>query len=190
MKIEDGRGTGKLAEVDDDQRLQVAAIASDRAESANIEREAFIQASDIQAIGAAAEHKTFYLKNGESSRDIVVDIERIFFDGGTTSNTKPLFVKCYLNASDPITNFESKDPIGTNTAAGQSSTDFTVWDDVGTGFTQTSPGDLLADFIVMGGSTDNRIPSKLIVGPAKTLTYSFECEEACKVALQVFTHFI
>jgi hypothetical protein len=190
MKIEDGKGTGRLAEVDENQRLQVSAVASDRAESANIDREAFIQASDIQLIGAAAEHKTIFIKNGESGRDMVIDIEKIFFDGGTTSNTKPLFMKIYLNASDPATNFESKDPLGLNTATGQSSTVFNVWDGVATGFTQASPGDLLSDFIVMAGATDIRIPSKLIIGPAKSLTYSFECEEACKVALQVYTHFL
>jgi hypothetical protein len=190
MKLEDGKGTGVLAEVDNDHRLQVSAVASDRAESANIAREAFIQASGIQLIGAAAEHKTFYIKNGESSRDMVVDIERIFFDGGTVSNTKPLFLKAYINGTDPITNFVSKDSLGLNTASGQSSTVFTVWDDVATGFTQASPGDMLADFIFMAGVADNRIPSKLIIGPAKSLTYSFECEEACKVALQVYTHFL
>ena len=190
MKVEDGKGTGFLAEVDTEHRLQVSSVSSDRAESANIRNEAFVQASDVYSIGAAAEHKVFYIENGEASRELVVDIEKISFDGGTTSNTKPLTMKCYLNASTPTTNFSAKDPIGTNTGSGQSSTDFIVWDGVGTGFTQSAAGDLLATSIYSIGMTDNKIPSKLIIGPAKTLTFSFECSEACKVTLQVYTHFI
>ena len=166
MKLEDGKGTGRLAQVDENQRLQVASVSSDRAESANIDSEAFIQATDTQSIGAAAEHKTVYIENGESSRSLVIDIEKISLDGGTTSNTKPLYMKCYINASTPITNFVSKDPLGTNTATGQSSTEFVVWDGVGSGFTQSSPGDLLATSIFSIGSTDNIIPSKLILVPA------------------------
>lgn len=187
MKLEDGKGTGVLAEVDDKHRVQVAAISSDSAESANIDGEAFIMASLTQVIAAGVEHKTVYIENGESSRNLIVDIERVFFDGGSTTNIKPLIVRIYLNGSTPATNFVSKDPIGVNTATGQSSTEYIVWDDVATGFTQTSAGDLLSTGIYSIGNTDNRVPSKLILGPAKTLTYSFECPEACIVALQVYT---
>lgn len=190
MKLEDGKGTGVLAQVDASHRIQVASVASDRAEAANIDKDAFILATEIQLVGAAAEHKTFYLSNGEASRDLLIDIEKFSSDGGTTSNTKPVFVKCYLNASVPTANDVLKDPIGTNTATGQSSTDFVVWDGAATGFTQASPGDLISTFVIGLGTTDSRIPSKFIIGPAKTLTYSFECEEACKVSMQVYVHLL
>lgn len=190
MKIEDGKGTGVLAEVDENHRMSVSSVSSDRAEAANIDREAFSLSSPVFLIGAAAEHRVFYLSNGEANRDLVIDLERFFVDGGTTSNTKPVFMNCYVNASEPATNEVSKDPIGTNTETGQSSTDLVVWDGVATGFTQVTAGDLLGTAIVSIGNTDARIPSKVILGPAKTLTYSFECEEACKVSMQVFVHLL
>lgn len=190
MKVEDGKGSGRLAEVDENNRLSVSSISSARAESSNIGREAFILASEVQLIGAAAEHRTFYISNGESSRDLIVDIENFCFDGGTTSNTKPLFVKTYLNGSVPTANNVSKDPLGLNTETGQSAADFEVWDGVGTGFTQAASGDLLSTLIYGIGCHNNEIPSKLIIGPAKTLTYSFECEEACKVSSFITIHLL
>ena len=188
MKLEDGKGTGTLAEVDKDQRLQVQSISSDRAESANNLLEAFVVASPIFAISAATEHRLFYISNGEASRNLIVDLERVFSDGGPTNFDKPVVLRCYLNASIPNVNQVLKDPIGTNTGAGQSSAEFIVWDTVAAGFTQVVGGDLLGESMVALGTTDNRLPSKLILGPAKTLTYSFECVEACDVAIQLYFH--
>jgi len=190
MKIEDGAGTGRLAQVDTSQRLQVNSISSDRAESANISKEAFVLSSGTFSIGAAAEYKVFYLSNGEASRDLVIDIVRLSSNAGTASNTKPTFVKTYINGSIPTTNSVAKDPIGTNTETGQSSTEFIVWDGVATGFVQVAAGDLVSTLIIPLGTTDTRIPSKSIIGPSKTLTYSFECEAAAKVTMQVYIHLL
>lgn len=189
-KIEDGKGTGRLAEVDTSNRLSVVSVSSDRAEAANIDREAFVLASEIFSIGAGAEHRVFYFSNGEAARDLVIDLEKFSTDGGSTSNNKPVTMKCYVNASEPSANNVSKDPIGTNTETGQSSADFEIWDGVGTGFTQAASGDQLTTQIITIGTLDSRIPSKLILGPAKTMTYSFECAEACEVSLSVYVHLI
>ena len=98
MKLEDGRGTGKLVEVDANHRMLTSAIASDAAEAANRDTEAFLLSSGIFSIGAAAEHKIAYIKNGEASRDLIIDLEIFFNDGGTTSNSNPVFFNCFLNS--------------------------------------------------------------------------------------------
>ena len=190
MKLEDGKGTGTLAEVDGDQRLQVASISSDRAESANFDKESFVLSTNKFSIGAGVEYRVAYISNGEASRDMVIDLERFYTDGGSTSNTKPITFRCYVNASVPTTNSVAKDPIGTNTSAGQSSADFVVWDGVSTGMVQVSAGDKMGDGIITIGNTDARLPSKLILGPAKTMTYSFECAEAAEVSLQIYIHLV
>jgi hypothetical protein len=190
-KIQDGKGSGRLAEVGTDHRLKVSSIASDRAVQSNINGEAYLFATPIFLIGAGAEHKIAYINNGETQQSLVIDIETLSFDGGTTSNSKPLFVKYYINASVPTTNSVSKDPIGLNTeSAGQGSADFKVWDGVATGFVQVAPGSLLTEAIFAMGNHHADVPSKLILGPAKTLSYSVECEEACKVTLQVIAHIL
>lgn len=188
MKLEDGKGTGVLAEVDKDQRLQVGAVSSDRAEKSNLDLEAFVMSTDIFTIAAATETRLAYISNGEASRDLIVDLERYYTSGGNTNFNRPVIMRCYVNASEPNANNVSKDPIGTNTGAGQSSADFIVWDTVGSGLTQTSPGDNLGSAILTIGETDARIPSKLILGPAKTLTWSFECAEACDIAMSIYVH--
>ena len=190
MKIEDGAGTGILAQVDDEHRLQVSSIASDRAENANISGEAFILACPIFPIAAGVETRISYIENGEASRDLIIDLTQFFTDAGTTSNSKPTFVNLYFNASAPTAAFVDKDPLGTNTATGQSSADFKVWDVTGTGIVQSAPGDLLGSEIVGLGKTSDRLPSKLILGPSKTLTISFECEEAAKVGLHTYIHLL
>jgi hypothetical protein len=188
MKLEDGAGTGTLAKVDDGQRLLVSAISSDRAEQANVDLEAFIMATEIFTISAATETRVAYISNGEASRDLIIDLERFFTTGGNTNFNRPVIMRCHINASEPTANNSLKDPIGTNTGTGQSSAVFVVWDGVGSGLTQTAPGDQLATSIFSIGETDSRIPSKLILGPAKTLTWSFECAEACDVAMSVYVH--
>jgi len=188
MKLEDGAGTGVLAKVDSGQRLQVAAISSDRAEQANVDLQAFVMSTDIFTIAASTETKVAYISNGEASRDLIIDLERYYTTGGNTNFDRPVIMRCYINASEPNTNNVLKDPIGTNTGTGQASADFEVWDGVGSGLVQTATGDNLGTSIITIGSTDNRIPSKLILGPAKTLTWSFECAEACDVAMQVYVH--
>jgi hypothetical protein len=188
MKLEDGAGTGKLAKVNEVQRLLVAATSSDRAEESNLNLEAFVMATEIHTIAAATETRIAYIANGEASRDMIVDLERFFTSGGNTNFNRPVIVRCYINASEPTANNALKDPIGTNTGTGQSSADFVVWDDVGSGMTQVAPGDQLATSIFTIGAADARIPSKLILGPAKTLTWSFECAEACDVAMSVYVH--
>ena len=190
MKLEDGKGTGVLAQVDGEHRLQVSSIASDRAESANIAKEAFIMACPIFAIAAGVETRISYIANGEASRNLIIDVTQYFSDGGTTSNSKPTYVNFYINASIPTSDFVDKDPVGTNTAAGQSSAEFKVWDLVGTGLVQLVPGDLLGSEIIAIGKTADKLPSKLILGPAKTLTVSFECEEAAKVGLHTYVHLL
>jgi hypothetical protein len=188
MKIEDGKGTGVLAEVDDGQRLQVAAISSDRAEQANVDLEAFVMSTPIFTIAAGVETRLAYINNGEASRDLIVDLERYYTTGGNTNYNRPVIMRCYINSSEPTANAVTKDPIGTNTGAGQSSADFFVWDEAGSGMTQTAAGDSVGTAILSQGETDARVPSKIILGPAKTLTWSFECVEACDVSMGIYVH--
>ena len=190
MKLEDGQGTGVLAKVDDEHRLHVSSIASDRAENANISGEAFIMALNITSIAAATETRVSYIENGEASRFLIIDLTQFFTDSGTTSNSKPTYVNFYLNASVPTSAFVAKDPLGTNTATGTSSAEFNVWDLSGSGMVQAAPGDLLGSEIIGLGKTSDRLPSKLILGPSKTLTVSFECEEAAKIGLHTYVHLL
>jgi hypothetical protein len=188
MKLEDGKGTGVLAEVDSGHRVQVSAISSDRAEQANIDLEAFAMSTDVYTITAATEHRIAYVSNGEATRELIIDLERFFASLGNTNFDRPVIIRCYVNASEPTANQVNKDPIGTNTGTGQSSADFVVWDGVGSGMTQTAAGDLLGTALLKSSPSELRLPSKLILGPAKTLTWSFECAEACDVAMQVYVH--
>jgi hypothetical protein len=191
MKITDGKGSGRLAEVGSDHRLKVSSIASERAVQSNITGEAFLFATPIFLIGAGVEHPVAYINNGETQKSLVIDLETIFFDGGTTTNGKPIFFRTYINGSEPTTNSVSKDPLGLNTeSSGQGSADFKVWDGVGTGFVQVVAGSILGDGIFAIGNSKNDIPAKIILGPAKTLTYSLECEEACKASIQVVAHLL
>jgi hypothetical protein len=191
MKIYDGKGSGRQAEVGEDFKLKVNSEASDSAFIANQSGLSFIYSTPILSVGAAAEYGVAYIANSENSASLIIDLEKIHFDGGTTSNTKPLFVKFYVNSSVPTTNATPKDPNGASTeSSGKISTDFQVWDGVSTGFVQAVTGDVIKDGIFAIGENDHELPSKFILGPGKSMTYSVECEEACKISIEIFAHIL
>ena len=189
MKIQDGKGTGTHAEVGHDHRLKTAAVTSDRAVEANVSGSAFMLTTPIINLPAATETVIAYLENTDTQASMVIDLERILSDMGSTNNNKPFIFRCYIDSSPPTANNNDKDPVSTNTGgSGRPSVDFQVWDEVGAGLTQAVPGDLLMEGYHNHSPSDASIPSKLILGPSKALTYSLECTEASKVSIHIFAH--
>ena len=76
-KIRDGRGSGRMAEVDEKFRFKVAAVASDSAFISNQEGQAFVYSTPIFSIGAAAEHKIAYISNDENSNVLAMYVFNI-----------------------------------------------------------------------------------------------------------------
>ena len=189
MKIVDGAGSGVHAKVNEDQRLLTSAVSSDQAVLANTEGGAFWASTPILSLAAATETAFAYFKNSDTQNSLVIDLVKICSDLGSTNNDKPVTFRFYLDGSAPSANNTSKDAQSASTqASGRPSVDFEHWDEVGSGLTQASAGDLLIESIHLQSPSESNIPSRFILGPSKAVTFSLECTEACEASLIIFAH--
>ena len=189
MKIEDGTGSGFLAKVNTDNRLETTAVSEDSAFEANKNGKAFFLSNNDISIGSGAPYRVFNLKNTSSTESIVIDGIVISHNGGDTNGDKIVEIGYYFEESITANNVAGT-VFPLNGASSITPTvQYWVWDGVGTGMTASNGQKVHTEFFDRG-LNKQPLPGKFILSSQSALTISVECVEALKCSVLVFFHLV
>lgn len=155
--IEDGRGTGKIAGVDENNRLDTAAIMTPLRSAKSLEGEFGICGTPPLTVTTTG-GSILYIKNNDS-RPMKIASMYFFNDGGSTNYNRPIWVTIYYGYGEPTANMTQGAPANLNKASAKSAdVDTYYWDEVGNGMT-------------MGGA-----PSGALYGVSAPYVYELQFE--------------
>lgn len=125
--IEDGKGSGRLAEVNSDNKLETSSISRSEQAEAAINEKSFLIGSSVVVLTTASESGILYVKNNEES-DLIITGVNITSGDMSGSSAKVFLVKAYLNGTGLSagtsvaalnTNFGSSNVLNADITAGQ-----------------------------------------------------------------------
>jgi len=182
VRIEDGKGTGYIAEVDNENRLSVSSLS--RSVIGIRSEEGFL-------FGITTPHLTvtttggrmLWIKNISTTLSFKIDGIWFNYDGGSTSHDETIQCEVWIRDTEPDTNVTTGSASNLNTSSSYTA-DLTIkyWDGVGNGMTGHSNGTAAFYFQCGYGSTSYHLDGSLIIGPSKTLSFNMKTDGESGVA--------
>ena len=188
--IEDGKGTGKKAKVDADNKLATTAITRIAitfiSESLG---DAFRVTSTFLPI-TATRGCVFWFRNNSATKHFHVSTVRIGWNGGDTNHNRVVKAELRGGVSEPSANNQTAATLGLNSIAPKTP-EMTAyeWDSVSTGMTVASEGVLSATAIFSQGLTVVDVEGAIIMGTNGALGIFFQAEETGLATITVEGYF-
>ncbi len=183
--IKDGTGSGSLASVTDDNRLNVSSRVGSRIyyesrDNAN----AFGVGTPILTATTNGGYM-LCIKNTSATKNMVITDWRFNWDGGSTSHNKVAFATMYFGVSEPTAN-NIEGTAGVLNKSSNNTFDIVTqhWDEVGDGMVATG-GHAGFNFIFAQGSTYMDTQGAIILGSNNSLTLFVRGEEVGETSMEL-----
>lgn len=189
MKIQDGKGSGRYALVNTENRVGVDAVSASKLgfiseTSAN----SYIITTDILTLTSTAEHSILYIKN-TSTYDFSFAKLWLSYNGGSTTWNKTCAFEFYSGTSAPTANNTTSGAVNLNTgSANAAGLTVEIWDGVSTGMTHATQGGVVGANIVSKGALVFDFPG-FILAPGSTVSFAVTAEEIGTVSVSATGYF-
>lgn len=195
MRIEDGKGTGYFAQVDDSNRLSTSSVTVTEVAHVGFDHgQVFTMATPLVPV-TTSECTVIWFKNTDPER--VFALERMIggWNGDSTNHNRPCYGRFYFGGygaggteGEPTAN-KTQGAIGNvnTTSANTADALYYYWDGVGNGMTMTTNGVFVGAMILGQGAIDITFGGTILIGPGVTFGLTMQAEAAAGQASIIVT---
>ena len=190
MFIDDGKGSGYLAQVDDENHLHTSSSTESMiAHRSHYDSSAFGLTTTMLTLTTTG-GRMLYIKNISSSKDFYITDVWFSWNGGTTNHNTVMYGEMYFGDAVPTTNIVTS-AAGVLNRGSNNSADLTViyWDETGDGMTGGGGG--TGAFYWCASQGHDRVPVQgaIILGSNTSVGMNLKGEEVGEASINMFGYF-
>lgn len=179
MKILDGKGTGRSAEVSGENRLQVDSVATSAVVKASqVDLSAYTMSSPILTV-TTTKGAMLWFYNSSATDSFCVERMIGSWNGDSTNHNRVCEVEYCIGMTQPSGNATAGAirALNSNSSLAASGSMY-YWSEASTGMTVSSNGIVVGSIMVNQGITDLRFEGAVVVAPGATLGITAKAQDA------------
>lgn len=187
--IEDGRGTGRKAQVDDEFRLRTRGVTQSQLSHASDFHEDAYGINTPMLTVTVTGGRILYIKNTDPDNDFYFTDFWFNWNGGSTNHDRVMYGQMYFEDGAPSANNTAGGAGNLNTGSVKTALmDVEYWDEVGDGMTVVA-GTKAFDFIVAKGAAHYFVDGAIILASGKTAGFNLRGEEVGEASINILGYF-